>query len=177
MACSTEMLGVYRMALYINKDLTYNFPDISKPREINLIAHGSGSYVVENNDLPKWQRTVNYSQNYKQNYFDKFSFYLRGIENNVPEMIKNLRNNRLGYIVEIITLNNKSFVFPMPVFLSQENTKQVDENKWFIELSYRTETFKDYYIKLNTLLMTYSFVITGENTILSGENNGVITGN
>ena len=177
MACSTEILGVYKMALYINKDVKYNFPNIDKPNEVDLIAHSVGSYVIDNNDLPKWERTVNYSENYKQNYLDKFSFYLRGVENDVPGIIKNLRNNRLGYIVEIITLNKKSFVFPMPVFLSVENTKQVDENKWFVELTYRVRTFKDHFIKLNTILMTSSYILTGENTILSGENNGVIIGN
>jgi hypothetical protein len=175
--CNKEVLGLYRMALYINKDVKYNYPDPSKKSEVDLIAHGTGSYVIENYDNPKWERTVNYSQNYKQNYLDKFIFELKGVENEIPAIIKDLRNNRLGYIAEIITLNNNSYVFPQPVFLSIENTKQVNQNNWIVELSYRVETFKDYFKKLNTVLMVASYLSIGNNAFLSNKNNNVITTN
>lgn len=162
-----EIIGVQRMALYINKDVRYSYPDASIENEVDLIAHATGSFVInEVKELPKWERTITYSENYRQNYNDEFSFLLHGIENDVPEIIQSLRNNRLGYIVEIITTGSKSFVFPAPVFLNEDNTKQIDSHSWSISLSYRTPSFEDKLIKLNTILMVQSYILVGDNQIL-----------
>jgi len=167
MACDREIIGILRMALYINKDVRFNFPDPSIENEVDIIAHAQGSYVISDvEEYQKWERSVSYSANYKQNYSDIFSFTLHGIDNNVPGIIQSLRNNRLGYICEIITKENKSFVFPCPVFLDEKNTKPIDSNSWNVSLSYRVPTFQDKYNKLNTLLMTESFVLIGGMSVL-----------
>lgn len=163
---SVEIQGIQRMALYINKDIRYRYPDPSNENEVDLIAHAKGSFVInEVKELLKWERSVTYSENYRQNYNDEFSFLLHGIENNVPGIIQDLRNNRLGYIVEIITTGNQSFVFPAPVFLNEDNTKQIDSHSWQVSLSYRVTTFEDKLIKLNTLLMTQSYITLADNKI------------
>ena len=168
-----EVPGVQKIAFYINNNVRYNFPDPSIENEIDLIAHAEGSIVVSDPiELPKWERIVDFSSNYKQNYIDEFTFLAHGILNNVPGLILAMRNNRLGYIVEIITTSNLSFVFPTPVFLNAENTKQVDSHSWNVSLSYRVPTDKDYYTKLNTLLMIYSYILVGDNQIL-GTGSGV----
>lgn len=168
-----EILGLKKIAFYINNNVRYNFPDPAVENEIDLIAHAEGSIVVSDSiELPKWERILTFSGNYKQNYFDEFSFIAHGILNNVPGLILAMRNNRLGYITEIITTSNRSFVFPVPVFLNAENTKQVDSHSWNVSLSYRIPTFQDHYTKLNTLLMIYSYILVGDNQIL-GSGGGV----
>ena len=157
--------------------MRFNYPDPSKEGEVDLIAHSTGSYVIQDeNELPKWERKLRYSGNYKLNYSDEFSFVLHGIENNTPEILRNLRNNRTGYICEIITTGNKSFVFQAPVFLNAENTKPIDSHSWNVSLGYRVPTFQDRLIKLNTILMTNNYILTGGNTIWSGGNNNAIIG-
>lgn len=175
MSFQTEIIGVKSIGLYINKDVRLRRPDPSIENEIDLIAHATGSYIInEDKEQPKWERTLNYSGNYKTAYQDEFVFLLHGIENNVPEILRELRNNRNGYIVEVITTGNKSFVFPAPVFLNQSNTKQIDSHSWQVSLSYRVPTFEDYLIKLNTVLMIYNYVLTGNNSVLGGSQAAVI---
>jgi len=170
--CFNEIIGIQRMALYINKDVRYNYPDPSNENEVDLIAHAQGSFVInEINEYIKWERTVNFSGNYKQNYIDNFSFLLHGIKSNAPGIITEMRNNRLGYIIEIITTGNKSYVFPAPVFLNKNNTKKIDSHSWNVSLSYRIPTFEDRLTKLNTLLMTQSYITLADNKIL-GDGTG-----
>lgn len=161
-----EIVGVQRLVLYINKDIRIRRPDPSAENEVDLIAHGQGSFVInEVKELPKWERNTTYSGNYDPNYSDTFSFLLHGIENNVPDILENLRNNRFGYVAEIITTSNQSFVFPAPVFLDSESIKQIDSHSWEVSLSYRVPTFKDKLIKLNTLLMTQNYITLAKNKI------------
>ena len=70
----------------------------------------------------------------------------------------------------------KSYVFPTPCFLDSENTKPIDSNSWNISLSYRVPTFIDKLIKLNTILMTESYILVGDNAIL-GDGTGAIVSN
>lgn len=166
MANNKEIVGLQRMALYNNKNIRIRRPDPSIENEVDLIAHAQGSFLInEIKEYPKWERTVNFSGNYKQNYNDDFSFILHGIKTNVPGIITKMRNNRLGYIVEIITTGNKSFVFPAPVYLNENNTKQIDSHSWNVSLSYRVPSFEDKLIKLNTLLMTQSYITLAKNKI------------
>lgn len=174
--CVNEIIGVKKIALYINKDVRYNYPDPSIENEIDIISHSVGSIIVDQiNELPKWERTLNYSGNYKINYSDEFTFLLHGIENNVPEILEVLRNNRLGFVTEIITTGNKSFVFPTPVFLNTDNTKQIDSHSWSVSLSYRVPSLEDKLDKLNNLLMTANYCLLGNNNILgNGIGNAII---
>ena len=175
MSCQTEIIGVKSIGIYINQDVRLRRPDPSIENEIDLIAHATGSYVInEDKEQPKWERKLNYSGNYKISYQDEFTFLLHGIENNVPTILRELRNNRLGYIIEIITTGNKSFVFPTPVFLNQSNTKQIDSHSWQVSLSYRVPTLEDYLIKLNTVLMVYNYILGGNNVFLGGSQSAVI---
>ena len=175
--CNKEIIGIKKLALYINDDVRINRPDPSKENEVDLIAHGQGSFVISDmTEQAQWERTIDFSGNYKQNYIDEFSFFLHGIENNVPGILKSLRNNRLGYIAEIVTTGNKAFVFPAPVFLNVKNTKKVNSHSWNVSLSYRVPTFQNYLTKLNTLLMTESYILLGGNNIL-GSGTGVIVSN
>lgn len=170
-----EIQGVKSLAFYINNDVRINRPNPSIENEVDLIAHGTGSFVINaNNEYPKWERSIEYSENYKEQFIDKFSFTLHGIENDVPEIIEAMRNNRLGYVTEIVTTGNKSFVFPAPVFLDIENTKKVDSHSWNISLSYKVPTHLDRLIKLNTILMVYSYILGGENSVLAGSSNSVV---
>ena len=163
----TEIRGVKTIALYENNDVVFNYPDVSRPNEIDLISY-SGSVVVidQTNEQPKWSRKVDYSANYKQNYFDEFSFILHGIENDTPTILETLRNNRKGFIAEVITTGNNSYVFQSPVFLNKANTKQIDSHSWGVTMSPRTPTFETYLIKLNSLIMVGSFILVGVNQIL-----------
>lgn len=177
MSCQNEIIGVKSIGLYINKDVRIRRPNPSVENEVDLIAHAKGSYVInEDKEQPKWERTQDFSGNYKIAYQDEFTFLLHGIENNVPTILRELRNNRLGYIVEIITTGNKSYIFPNPVFLNKENTKPVDSHSWQVSLSYRVPTFDDYLIKLNTVLMIYNYILTGENSVLGGSANSAVIG-
>ena len=176
-SCSPEIIGITRIGIYINDHIRIRRPDPSKENEVDLIAHSQGSYTIQDiNELPKWERTINNSENYKQSFEDRFSFVLHGINNNVPKIILDLRNNRLGYIVEIITTNGNSFVFPTPVFLDSENTKPINSHSWQVSLSYRVPTFQDKLKKLNTLLMTQSYIWLGGSNIL-GYGDGAIVSN
>lgn len=162
-----EIVGIQYLGIYINSDVVINRPDPANENEVDIIIHGQGSYVISDpNELPKWERITNNSGNFTQSFIDKFSFILHGIENNVPEIIQELRNNRLGYIIEIITTGGKSFIFPTPVFLDSENTKPIDSHSWQISLSYRVPTLKDKLTKLNTLLMDNSYILVGDNEVL-----------
>lgn len=165
--CNTEIQGLKKIALYVNKDVRFNRPDISKENEIDLIAHSIGSVVIDcQNEYAKWQREINYSGNYKQNYMDTFVFNLHGILNNTPELLKTLRETRTGWICEIITKSNDSFVFPTPIFVSKAYLKDFNSHSWEIEMKYRVPTFDNYLIKLNSLLMTQSYILVDDNKIL-----------
>ena len=172
-----EIQGIRRLALYINSDVRINRPDASKENEVDIIAHGKGSFVIDEViEVAKWEREINYSENYKPNFIDTFTFSLHGLKNNVPFILKSMRNNRLGYIVEIITTGNKSYVFQAPVFLNEDNTKPINSHSWQVSLSYRVPTFEDRLIKLNTVLMTESYILVGDNAIL-GNGDGAIVSN
>jgi hypothetical protein len=176
--CNKEIATLKKLALYINDNVRINRPDPSKENEVDLIAHGQGSFVISDvNEVAKWERVIDFSGNYKQNYVDEFSFLLHGIENNVPGILESLRNNRLGYIAEIITTGNKSFVFPAPVFLNEKNTKAVNSHSWNVSLSYRVPTFENYLTKLNTVLMTQSYILVGANQVLGDGAGSAIVSN
>lgn len=173
--CAREIIGIKTIALYINSDVRIRRPNPAIENEVDLIAHATGSFVInETSEYPKWERVLDYSGNYKISYLDTFSFQLNGIENNVPEILRSLRNNRLGYVTEIITTGNNSLVFPTPVFLNEKNTKPINSHSWQVSLSYRVPTFQDYLIKLNTVLMIYNYILTGQNSVLGGSNVAVI---
>ncbi len=172
-----EIIGIKSIALYINDNVSISRPDPSKENEVDIIVHGQGSYVISDiNEYPKWERVLINSENFTQKFIDVFSFNLHGIENQIPQSLQDIRNNRLGYIVEIITTGGKSFVFPTPVFLDSENTKLVNSHSWNVSLSYRVATFNDKLLKLNTLLMNNSYIIVGDNEIL-GYGDGAIVSN
>lgn len=164
---NVEIVGIKQLALYINDGIRIRRPDAAVENEVDLIAHAQGSFVInEIDELPKWERATGTSGNGNPNYEDTFSFFLHGIESNAPEIIESLRNNRLGYVVEIITTGNQSFVFPSPVFLDSDNTKQINSHSWTVSLTYRVLSLKDKLIKLNTILMTQSYILVGDNQIL-----------
>lgn len=172
-----EITGIKSIALYINDNVSISRPDPSKENEVDIIVHGQGSYLISDiTEYPKWERVLINSENFTQKFIDVFSFVLHGIENQIPQALKDIRNNRLGYIVEIITTGGKSFVFPTPVFLNSENTKQINSHSWSVSLSYRVPTFKDKLLKLNTLLMDNSYKIVGDNEIL-GYGEGALVSN
>lgn len=178
MNCEKEITSVRKIALYINDNVTINRPDPSIENEVDLIAHGSGSYIFDEiNEYTKWQRELAYSGNYKVNFLDTFSFFVHGIQNDVPEILQDLRNNRKGYIVEVITTGGQSYVFPAPVFLNEKNTKQVNSHSWAVSLSYRVPTFEDRLIKLNTVIMAFSYITGGNNTVLAGSDKIAVKGN
>lgn len=152
--CTQEIIGVQKITLYINKNILYNFPDVSNENEVNITVNSEGSVIIEDVDqYPKWERINGQSGNYKQNFLDEFSFLAHGVENNVPEIIKDLRNNRLGFICVIKTTGNDNFIFQSPVFLNVANTKQIDSHSWNVSLSYRIKTFQNYLSVLNTVLI------------------------
>ncbi len=151
--CINEIQGIQSISLYPNSGIQLIRPDISNENEVNLIADGAGSYTISNPVLlPKWERNVGYSGNYKQNYSDEFKFMVNGIENEIPAIIKDLRNNRVGYIAEILTTGNQNYVFQSPVFLNNANTKQIDSHSWQVSLSYRIPSFLNKLILLETIL-------------------------
>lgn len=163
---NVEVVGIQQLALYINKGVRIRRPDPSVENEVDLIAHAQGSFIInEVKELPKWTRNTTYSGNYQPSYSDEFTFILHGIESNAPTIIEKLRNNRLGYVVEIITTGNQSYVFPTPVFLNSDNIKQIDSHSWQVSLSHRLPTFQDKLTKLNTLLMTQSYITLAQNRI------------
>jgi len=172
-----EITGIRKIALYINENVRINRPNPSIENEVDLIAHATGSYTITDvNEQPKWERKVGYSGNGKQNFVDTFTFLIHGTENNTPEIIRNLRNNRLGYICEIITTGGKSLVFQSPVFINKNNVKNVNSHSWEVSLSYREPTFLDKLTKLNTVLMTNSYILGGESTVVGGGVNNALIG-
>ncbi len=139
-----EIQGIKSISLYVNEGVIYNYPDLSNENEVDVIVLEDAYLTIDQvKQQPKWERIINYSQNYKQNYNDEFAFLLHGIENDVPETIKTLRNNRLGYIAVITTTSNKDYIFPTPIFLNENNTKQVDSHSWAVSLSYRIPSFEN----------------------------------
>lgn len=172
-----EVQGVKALAFYINDDVRINRPDPSVENEVDIIAHSTGSFIIgDTYEYPKWERSIEYSENYKEQFTDKFTFILNGIENDVPLIIESMRNNRLGYVTEVVTTGNRSYVFPAPVFLDMENTKKINSHSWSVSLGYRVPTFQDRLIKLNTILMAYNYILGGDNSVLGGGGNEAITG-
>ena len=157
----TEIAGIYRIALYVNRFVRYNRPDISIEDVVDFIVHAKGSVVIEPKNQPKWQREIAYSENYKPSYMDTFSFFLDGINNDTPSILDAIRKNRNGYILELITIDNRSLVFPTPVFISTNSIKEVNSRNWQVELKYREPTFNNYLDKNNTLLQTNNYLSFG----------------
>lgn len=151
--CTQEIVGVQKITLYINKNVLYNYPNISNENEVNITVNSEGSVIIEDiEQYPKWERIFDYSENYKQNHLDEFTFLLHGIKNDVPDIIKDLRNNRLGFICVIKTTGNDNYVFQSPVFLDSKNIKQIDSHSWEVSLSYRVPTFENKLTVLSTTL-------------------------
>ncbi len=172
-----EIVGIKSIVLYINDNVRIRRPNPDIDDEVDIIVHGLGSYVIsEINENTKWERVISNSDNFTQNYVDTFSFDIHGIENQIPQALQDIRNYRNGYIVEIITTGDQSFVFPTPVFLDSENTKRINSNSWEVSLSYRMATFKDKLKKLNTLIMNNSYIIVADNEIL-GYGEGALVSN
>ncbi len=167
MICYSEILGVKKLALYVNKGVKYRWPDASKETEIDLIAHAVGSIVIDDhNEYPRWFRANIRMDSGKIGYIDKFTFNLHGIFNDTPAIIENIINNRDGYIVELITTSGKSFVFPCPVIAKKDIEQPENEHSHEIELTYKVPTPYNYYTKLNDLLMIHSYILVYDNQIL-----------
>ena len=86
--CTKEIIGVKSLTLYLNSGIQLARPNISVENEVNLITNGQGSFIISDvKALPKWERTLGYSGNYTQNYFDEFTFLVTGVENEIPSII------------------------------------------------------------------------------------------
>ncbi len=176
MSCLPEISGLNSIAFYVNDGVELKRPDPNVENEVDLIQHLGGSVVIEYPDKPKWSRKISYSGNYRQVYQDKFSFFLFGIENDTPDILTFLRSQRKGFITEIITQSNQSFVFPSPVFVSEIYEKKEDIRTWEVVLTYRQPTFKNRLKKLNTLLMVHSYILTGGSNIMgSGDFTPIVS--
>ena len=161
MSNCAEIAGIYKIALYVNKFIRYNRPDVSIEDVVDFIVHARGSVIVNQENKPTWSREISYSENYKPIYSDTFTFFLDGINNDTPEILQAIRSNRNGYILELITIDNRSLVFPTPVFISKNSIKEVNSRNWQIELKYREPTFNNYLDKNNTLLQTNNYLSFG----------------
>jgi len=168
-----EILGINKIVLYENKGVKFIRPDIAVQNEVNFIWSGSENYVIDYPNLPKCERFVDYSANYEPNFNDKFSFVLFGNDNN--KNINSIRKNRNGFIVEIQTVTGESFVFQSPIFVIGVSELSQDVKSWQVEMNYRQPTFKDYLLKLNTLVMTGNYILINSNGLLISENNTVLT--
>ena len=166
-----EAPGILTMALYANKGVKFMRSNIAIESEIDLINHAVASIVIENTELPTWKREIDYSDNYLEQYTDTFKFEFHGISSEIKDVLKLLRGRREGWIVEIITVDNQSFVFQSPVFVSKKYEKAENVRGWVVEMTYREPTKLDYLTKLNNLLMTNSYIYLGDNKIL-GDGTG-----
>lgn len=176
MSCS-EIAGIYKIALYVNKFVRYNRPDISIENVVDFIVHAKGSVVIEQKNKPTWNREISYSENYKPNYSDTFTFFLDGINNDTPSILNAMRRNRNGYILELITVDNRSLVFPTPVYISKNSIKEINSKTWQVELKYREPTFNNYLDKNNTLLQTRNYLSFGSIGLFGVGNNTVLVEN
>jgi len=144
MALDTEIVGLKSIVLYVNEGIVIHRPDITKKDRVEFTGNSLGSVTVsEINQYPKWQRELDYSGNYRIQFDDSFSFFLHGINNEIPEILQEIRNNRLGYIAVITTIDNYCYVFPTPVFIDKKNTKKENSNSSEVVLSYRVPTFEN----------------------------------
>jgi hypothetical protein len=166
------ILGINKIVLYENKGVKFIRPDISKQNEVNFIWSGSENYVIDYSKNPTWQRSVNYSANYEPSFADKFNFVLFGNDNN--KNINSIRKNRSGFIVEVQTVDGKSFIFPSPVFVVGVSEMSQDDKSWQVEMNYRQPTFKDYLLKLNTMVMTGNYILSNSNGLLISKENTIL---
>lgn len=165
--CFNEIIGVRLFAFYINKDVTFYYPDPNNENQISLITHGVGTIVINDaNEYPKWERIIDYSGNYRPNYVDNFSFYIHGIQNETPEILRLLRSRREGFIVEMQTQGGQSYVFKTPVFVNEKYTKQINMHSWEVVMSYRVPTFDNYLTKTNNMVMSGNYIWLDENSVL-----------
>jgi hypothetical protein len=174
MDCS-EIIGVYQANLYINKDVTIRRPDISKENEVDIIAHSQGSFKIERQDNPRWKREINNSRNYKEVFQDTLIFELFGLNDNNEEVLSGIRNNRVGFIVELVLKEGRSIVFETPMFISIPTEKPENTRNYRIELQYKQPTFSNYLKKLNTIFFAYNLISLGGENILSANSNTIIT--
>jgi len=164
-----ETAGISRMAFYVNKNVIIQRPDPAIENEVSLISYSGGSVTVDPGDRPKWKREIDTGKNYVQTYIDSFSFQLNGLKSR--DILDFLRKQRKGFITEIITTGNESYIFPSPVFVSDIYSKENNSRDWTIELSYRVPTLLDKLTKNNTLLMTANYILVGGNEIMSSGTN------
>lgn len=176
MYCNTEIGGCSRMVLYVNKDIKYIRPDINKEDEVNLITSAKGAIVINRSEGIKYSRTIDYSSGYVPMYVDEFKFSLSGIfQSNAQELINNICKNMHGYIVELKTLDNKSYVFPTPVFLKEPSKKEEDGNDFNVFLSYRVPTYKTFLKKLNNIAFVHSYIVVDNSSILGYKNTAIVS--
>jgi hypothetical protein len=169
MSCELiETPGIYTIGLYVNNGIKLRRPDPAIENEVDIISHQTATVFVPNHYLPKWERIISYSENYSEQYEDIFSFSLFGIRSEIRNTLQYLRARREGFIVEIRTLDNQSFVFPTPVFVSANYEKPNNQRSWQIEMKYRQPTKNDYLYKLNNLIFSYSYIYWGADSAIFG---------
>jgi len=167
---SNEIAGVTRIVLYENSNVQFRWPDITKPLEFDLLSYSGASIVVTTCDYPTFERENVYNSGYKRAKTDTIEFTLDGFLNETVEIIDRLVEAIHGFWVEILFNNGKNVVLPEPMFVSDDMTKAANESMQRIVMSYREPTEKLDYTKLNTLVLNYSFIIGGNNTLLAGQN-------
>ncbi len=162
-----EVTGVKTLAFYVNKNVEFHRPDISKENEIDLITHGVASLVIAHTEYPAWQRILTPSANAGNLYQDIFTFSIYGTTENEDNVLAFFQAYRqYGFITEMILIDGRSFVFPSPVFVTEEIEKAKNRRHWPIQMNYRVPTTKNKLLKLNTLLATHSYISLGGNYIL-----------
>lgn len=174
MTTCIDTIGVYKAVLYNNQNMRFRRPDITKENEVDLVSYSGGAIIVEYEDLPKWTRERTTGANYKEMFTDSIEFYMKGFNENNNTILKALRENKNGWILELQLINKQNIMFQSPVFLSEAVTFDFNNGVHKVNLSYRVPTFKDYLTKLNDLIFAYSFLFFGTNAVAAYDNSNPI---
>ena len=172
---NSSAIGVYKAILYVNDNVQLNRPDISKENEVDLISYGGGVVLIPFEDSPKWTRTRTTGDNYKEMFQDELSFFMNGLSENNNLILKTLRENKKGFLLELQLLNGQNILFQTPVFLKNAVTFDFNNGVHSVTVAYRVRTSLSYLTKLNDLIFAYSFyLVSGDEVLAYDLNNPLI---
>lgn len=139
--CDLKASGIYKIKLYENRGVELYYPIISDLDKANIIQNAVLTFEVDSYQKPTWERELNNSANFVNNFSDTLSFLMSDFDN---QELLILKNSRFGFWAELYMNNGYIIVLHTPLFFEKSTSQNSNKNSWLVTLNYRVPTFENF---------------------------------
>lgn len=124
--------GIYKLTLYENKGISYNWPDNTNEHEIDSVTTTGDTITLDicanNFELDNtWEPGFNL----KLNSEHTLTFFVHNFSENSINLLEQLVESVYGWILELTMNNGKVFIIPAPFFIEGFDGVETSESESF----------------------------------------------